>query len=392
MTSDELCQKICNNWGNMLINREILCDTGNIRLTVIREEYSQHAFFYVNLHIAQHDELELAMNYLSDYLKNNKLEILMAFCFGSSKISDWLKPDNLAPLSVLYHSYVSPTSFQLICSDSKDVVLRKTIGDLCVKSLDHFGTELYFVNNLVSYDDTANYRQAYSVFQSLKSIVTEYEISFNGLSRTWLYLPDILEWYNELNCIRTQFFSENNIFAGIIPASTGIGLRNTSAKSLLINAFLLKTGDYNNLIRMVDSPLQCSATDYKSSFSRAVEISHKTSKKLIISGTASIDSEGQTVHYDNVKMQINQTMEVVSSIMSKEEYGWESMVRAIAYFRDPGHVKHFIEYCRANQIDSSYILIAIGTICRDDLLFEIEIDAVKSFKKDYYSRNLKTSV
>ncbi|MBW1613057.1 MAG: hypothetical protein JRJ57_03600 [Deltaproteobacteria bacterium] len=367
---------------NMLINRKIICDTGNIRLTVIREEYSQHAFFYVNLHIAKHDELEVAINYLSDYLEKNKLEILLAFCFGSNKMTDWLKQDKLGPLTVLYHSHVLSTCFQLICTDSKDVVLKESSGDLCIKSLDHFGTELYYINNLTSKNNISNYGQIYFVFQSLRSILKKNEISFKGLSRTWLFAHDILEWYDELNHARTDFFSEEGIFSGIIPASTGVGLSNVSGKSLLLNAFLLKSGEYNNLIRMLDSPMQCPATDYKSSFSRAVEIRHKTSKRLLISGTASIDREGHTLYSDNVKMQIRHTMEVASSIMRKEEYEWKNMVRAIAYFRDPSHVKHFIEYCQSNQIDSSYILITGGTICRDDLLFEIEIDAVKLLKKD----------
>ncbi|MBN1387557.1 MAG: hypothetical protein JW965_03875 [Bacteroidales bacterium] len=365
----------------MQIKREIICDTGTILLTVIREEYSQQSFFYVNLYVAKHDEIEAALNYLSGYLDKNRLEILMAFYFGSNRMRDWSKLNKLAPLAVLYHSYISSVSFQLICTDSKAVVLRKSYGDLCVKSVDHLGTELYFVTNLVSDRDIDNYRQAYSVFCSLKSILREYDICFKGLARTWLYVHGILEWYDDLNRARNTFFNEEDIFAGTIPASTGIGLSNIYSKSLLLNAFLLKTSGYNNLIRMLDSPMQCPATDYKSSFSRAVEIRHMTSKRLLISGTASIDREGQTLHYDNVKMQINQTMEVVSSIMRKEEYGWKNMVRAIAYFRDQGHVKHFLEYCRSNQIDSSYILIAGGTICRDDLLFEIEIDAVKLLKK-----------
>jgi enamine deaminase RidA (YjgF/YER057c/UK114 family) len=365
----------------MLINSEILSDTGNIRLTVIREEYSPHSFFNVNLHIEKHDELDSALKYLSDYLGEKNLEILMAFCFGTNKLPDLKIADNTDPLSVLYQSNSSPVSLQLICTESKYVVLRKSIGDICIKSVDHFGMELYFVNKIFSDGNTGNYRQAYLVFQSLKCVLKEYEISNNGLSRTWLYVQDILDWYNELNCARTDFFSEESIFAGIIPASTGIGLNNISGKSLLLNALLIKTGENDNLIRMIDSPMQCPATDYKSSFSRAVEITHQTSKRLIISGTASIDREGQTLHYDNVNMQINQTMEVVSSLMNKEEYGWTNMVRAIAYFKDLGHVNHFMEYCRSNQIDSTYILIAGGTICRDDLLFEIEIDAVKLHKK-----------
>ncbi|MBS0010890.1 MAG: hypothetical protein KFF49_05750 [Bacteroidales bacterium] len=379
MSKKELWQENCKNWRNMLIKREKLYITPNIRLTVIREEYSQDSFFYFNLHVARHDELVAALNYLSGYLAKNKLEILMAFCFGSGKIPGRPEAGILNPLTALYHgTAASSVGFQLICTDSKHVALRKSTGDLCVKSLNHFGTELYFVNNLVPHRGLDNYGQAYSVLQALKDILREYDIGFKGLARTWLYLNDILEWYDELNRARTDFFNEEEIFDAVIPASTGVGLSNISGKSLLLNAFLVKNMENNSIIRMLDSPLQCPATAYKSSFSRAIEIRHKASKRMLISGTASIDRTGETLHYDNIMAQISHTMEVVSSIMSKEEYKWGNMVRAIAYFRDMGHAGHFIEYCRSNQIDSSYILIAGGTICRDDLLFEIELDAVKA--------------
>jgi enamine deaminase RidA (YjgF/YER057c/UK114 family) len=362
----------------MLINKEILCNTGNIRMAVIREVYSTHSFYYVNLHTTEQDDVESSLTYLSDYIKKNDLEILMAFSFGAVLRPDWNTSRGLTPLTVLYQSDEHPVSLQLICTDSKAIVSRKLSGDLYIKSVDHFGTELFYASNLISEGNTDNYRQVYLVFQSLKVILEEQGISYGGLARSWLYVHDILKWYNELNCARTDFFHEENIFKGIIPASTGIGINNLSGRSLIMNAHLLKTGDSSPLIRVIDSPMQCPATEYRSSFSRAVEINHKTSNKLIISGTASIDSRGITLYPGNVLMQINHTMKVVKSIMDNEKYGWENMVRAIAYFRDMNHVHYFIDYCLTNQIDSSSVLIAGGTICRDDLLFEIEVDAVKS--------------
>lgn len=361
----------------MQIKREIFCDTGNILLTAIREEYTQHSFFYINLYVDKYQDIETGLKYLSDYMDEKRLEILMAYCFGSFKNFNFLKHIKLTPLTILSHSCAPGTSYQLICTDSEDVLIRESIGDIYVKSLNHFGTELFFVSNLASEKDVDNYTQTYSVFQYLKSIIKKYNIGFKGLARTWLYINDILEWYDELNRARTSFFNEENIFTGIVPASTGVGNSNITSKSLLLNALLIKSDEHKNIIRMLDSPLQCPATDYKSSFSRAVEISHIASKRLLISGTASIDSEGQTLHHDNIKLQIKQTMEVVNSIMRKEDYEWKNMVRGIAYFKEPDYVKHFIEYCRLNQIDNSYILNAGGTICRDDLLFEIEVDFVK---------------
>jgi hypothetical protein len=57
--------------------------------------------------------------------------------------------------------------------------------------------------------------------------------------------------------------------------------------------------------------------------------------------------------------------------------GWEDVSRAIAYFPDLANAFLLEEYCMRNSIPNMPIAIAHGDICRDDLLFEIEVDTAK---------------
>jgi hypothetical protein len=55
---------------------------------------------------------------------------------------------------------------------------------------------------------------------------------------------------------------------------------------------------------------------------------------------------------------------------------WKDVSRAIAYFKNMEDAPLLDLYCKKNNLPALPIAIAHGDICRDDLLFEIEADAV----------------
>ena len=126
----------------------------------------------------------------------------------------------------------------------------------------------------------------------------------------------------------------------------------------------------------IPSPLQCPANDYKSSFSRAVEVTHPEYRHLLISGTASITCEGKTANIDDLSKQIDLTMSVVKAIIVSREMNWDHVVRGIVYFKDIEDNTLFQTYCDDNMLPDMPLTMIQADICRDDLLFEIEIDAL----------------
>jgi len=218
--------------------------------------------------------------------------------------------------------------------------------------------------------------QARQVFENIGRILTSAGMSFNNVVRTWFFMDHLLDWYGEFNTVRTDFFKERGVFQRLVPASTGIGAVNPSGSALLAGALAIRPKHAGITIKAVPSPLQCPALDYSSSFSRAVELGFPDYRHLIISGTASIAPGGKTMHEGDAKSQIDLTMRVVEKILDSRRMNWNSTVRAIAYFERMDDAPLLAEYCQSHGIQNLPVINAHATVCRSDLLFEIELDAV----------------
>ena len=219
--------------------------------------------------------------------------------------------------------------------------------------------------------------QARAVFEKMENLLKQADMEFTDIARTWLYLNDLLEWYDEFNAIRTQFFKERGVFGKMVPASTGIGAGSAANEAVVSALWAIQPKNNNVQIFSVPSPLQCPALDYESSFARAVEIAQPGSRLLTISGTASIEPGGKTAHIGHCEKQIERTMEVVHQILISRNMDWKDTSRIIAYFKDIHDANLLEKYCIEHQLPELPVAISHADICRNDLLFEIELDAVR---------------
>jgi enamine deaminase RidA (YjgF/YER057c/UK114 family) len=220
--------------------------------------------------------------------------------------------------------------------------------------------------------------QTGDVFNLMTNGLCAAGMAFSDVMRTWFYNYRLLEWYDEFNVVRTKFFHENGVFDGLVPASTGIGGGNAAGAALTAGLLAVKArpGASVTMPFEVPSPLQCPAPAYGSSFSRAAEFGAGGFRRLYISGTASIEPGGLSVHIGDVDAQVVLTMEVVRAILESRNMTWGDVSRALAYFKCGAEVSSFHRYCSERGIPPMPVLCANTDICRDDLLFEIELDAV----------------
>jgi enamine deaminase RidA (YjgF/YER057c/UK114 family) len=217
--------------------------------------------------------------------------------------------------------------------------------------------------------------QARQVFENMERTLARAGMGFKDVVRTWMFLDGLLDWYGDFNAVRTGYFKERGIFEHLVPASTGIGAANPTGSALLAGALAVRPKHAGVTIEAVDSPLQCPALNYRSSFSRAIEIGFPDRRFLVISGTAGIAPDGTTMHPGDVKAQVDRTMSVVQAILESRGMNWNSAVRALAYFERMDDVPLLAEYCRAHGIRDLPVINAHATVCRPELLFEIEVDA-----------------
>ena len=213
--------------------------------------------------------------------------------------------------------------------------------------------------------------------EELQSLLASHGFSMGEVVRTWFYLEDILSWYDDFNKVRTSIYKQHAFRVGSLPASTGVAAKNPAGSALGLAAWAVQSVNGGVFpAREIISPLQCPAPAYGSSFSRAVEIDLPAGRRLLVSGTASIEPGGKTVWGDNPQQQIQLTMEVVYALLKSRGMDFKDIARASLYFKQPEYVAAFSDWCARHSQKLTAGLPIHCDICRGDLLFEIELDTV----------------
>jgi enamine deaminase RidA (YjgF/YER057c/UK114 family) len=125
--------------------------------------------------------------------------------------------------------------------------------------------------------------------------------------------------------------------------------------------------------------------DKPSSFSRGMRIDLGNFVLLLISGTASIDEKGVTVHVGDFRAQMRRTLSNITALLAAEGATWKDIVRTSCYLRDiERDYEAFNEertaFFKEQGLDPVPASTGIQAIlCRPDLL--IEIEAIAMFKK-----------
>ena len=227
--------------------------------------------------------------------------------------------------------------------------------------------------------DAPRPQQARETFENLRAALALAGMTVNHVTRTWLFLDDILSWYGDFNAVRTSFFAQTELRPGSFPASTGVSGRNPSGTALTAAAWAVQPLAAGfQPFTLAPSPRQCPAPAYGSSFSRAAEIHSAGFRQLLISGTASIAPEGQTAHVGDVRGQIELTMQVVEAILESRRMSLADVSRATAYFKSAADLPVFQDWLARRELRTLPVVNAVCEICRDDLLFEIEVDAIQA--------------
>src|ERR1700693_103396 len=122
-----------------------------------------------------------------------------------------------------------------------------------------------------------------------------------------------------------------------------------------------------------------------SSFSRGMRIDLNGLTILLISGTASIDDAGRTVHVGDLRAQLRRTFDNITKLLAAEGATWHDIVRTTCYLRDiERDYRAFNEertaFYKEQQLDPLPASTGIQAIlCRPDLL--IEIEAIAMFRR-----------
>jgi|SRR5450432_1879362 2-iminobutanoate/2-iminopropanoate deaminase len=129
------------------------------------------------------------------------------------------------------------------------------------------------------------------------------------------------------------------------------------------------------------------AFDYAkpSSFSRGMRIDLDGLVIFLISGTASIDEHGASIHVGDFRAQCRRTFQNIAALLASEKAAWKDVVRTTCYLRDIDR-----DYAQFNEERSAFYMeqgldplpASTGVqakLCRPELL--VEIEAIAMFRE-----------
>jgi enamine deaminase RidA (YjgF/YER057c/UK114 family) len=285
-------------------------------------------------------------------------------------------------------------------------IAYKQVEGLNYTLVQHEGQQLLVAGgisaNQVFIPFTQQVEKAYSI---LEAVLHAEGMDFGNITRQWNYVEDIvgvhetgqehLQNYQVLNDIRSHYYAKSD-FSNGYPAATGIGM---NAGGLILEIFAM--GDnHQECILPIKNPDQVDAYKYSEKvlvgdsyegnqikttpkFERAKFIGKPERGVVFISGTASIKNE-VTIGEDDVVRQTQVTVENIARLIQSEnlkENGVNklSVIPQYRYIRAYIKNKHDVKQVQA-IISKHYgeipVLYLVADVCRDNLLVELEGEAV----------------
>ncbi len=217
--------------------------------------------------------------------------------------------------------------------------------------------------------------QAAAAFRRAEAVLRRERMSFQDVVRTWIYLKNIDRDYAELNRTRRAFFTSRGVAPP--PASTGIrGTPHPAERACALDVRAV-AGDAPFQVHALHAASLNEAPSYGSDFARGMRVSLRDRSILYVSGTASIDEEGQVVDPGSIEGQVDRMLLNVERLLEGQGATYLDVVSAVTYLKEPEHREAFrLVGRRRGFLDRIPNTICVADICRPEWLCEMEVTAV----------------
>ncbi|MBR4902036.1 MAG: hypothetical protein IKZ46_13955 [Victivallales bacterium] len=200
-----------------------------------------------------------------------------------------------------------------------------------------------------------------------------------NMQRTWIYCRDIDNNYAGLVVARREHFARNGLTADThFIASTGIEGKSDPFDRLVRMDSVALFGHRREQVTYMSALDHLNPThEYGVTFERATRLTFGDRSKYYVSGTASIDKNGQIVHPGDVGRQAERMLENINALLSNYDAALKGLKLAVVYLRDPADaaiVEDVLSKCL--PVDLPRIMVH-GAVCRPGWLVEMEGVAVK---------------
>ena len=221
--------------------------------------------------------------------------------------------------------------------------------------------------------------QMLQVFEKYENLLAqEFMTVADHCVRTWIYVRDIDDNYAGMVEGRRRFFEQAGLTSDThFIASTGIAGTHLNPKVLVMMDALAIPDLAPGSLRYLRAPQRMNnAIDYGVAFERGAAFSYDGKRYTLVSGTASIDSEGRVVHKGDVVMQTERTLDNIEALLAEDDATVGNVASALVYLRNPEDARLVRDYIDSRYPYLDYLLLH-APVCRPDWLVEIECIAVR---------------
>jgi enamine deaminase RidA (YjgF/YER057c/UK114 family) len=191
--------------------------------------------------------------------------------------------------------------------------------------------------------------------------------------RTWIYLKDVDVFYEGMVESRGAVFAEHGLTSDThFIASTGIeGACAHRYDLVAMDAYSNLDLDQRQVSYLNNFERLCATKDYNVHFERGTRIAYADRAHHFISGTASIDKDGQVVHPGDVLRQLDHAVGNVEALLRSGGANLADLMHLIVYLRDPTDFAR-VEGRLAERFPDLPTVIVQGAVCRPQWLVEVE--------------------
>lgn len=331
---------------------------------------------------------ELALSYLEVGLETSVLRrffcsdlVNQAGAMRSRPISDPNNADSPCAVSWVGQPPAPPAKVALwayhIYDAHAELQKRTDRSSLTIKrgDLEHMWT-----TGVACPGKATSYEQTQSILHSYRNMLELQGLSLaDNVIRTWFFVRDVDASYQGLVDARGELFARHGLTADThYIASTGIeGTSADVAATVTMDAYAI-SGLVPDQIQFLSAEDFLSPTSvYGVTFERGVSVAYSDRKHILISGTASIDSEGHIVYPGCVLKQLDRTLQNIDALLREAGATFRDTCVFIVYVRDPIDVDT-VNKALSERLGEAPYQIVVAPVCRPGWLIEIECQAVVS--------------
>ena len=221
------------------------------------------------------------------------------------------------------------------------------------------------------------FTQALDMFGAAERLLARSGMEFRDVVRTWIHLRDIDRDYDALNRARREFFGRHGL--DLRPASTGVqGAPLGDAHDFTLRLHAVRSTRTLVTAKM-STPTLNEAWSYGADFSRGLRVVDANKVSLHVSGTASIDEAGRTVHVGDVAAQGERMLRNIATLLEGQGATFADVVSGVVYLKHPGDAAVLRALCRERGFDGFPCAWVEAPLCRPELLCEAEATSVLPF-------------